>query len=51
MAVERLTALSSIEEITDYLKIDGYVSEKNNQFTNLTFLKKLRIIHGRKLSG
>lgn len=43
--MSQLSALETVQEVTDFVQIQA----NSNQFRSLSFLKNLRIIHGRKL--
>lgn len=45
MKMSQLSALETVQEVTDFVQIQA----NSNQFRSLSFLKNLRIIHGRKL--
>lgn len=47
ITVDQLSVFESLQEITDYLTIQG----SHEQFTNLSFLKNLVTIQGRNLDG
>ena len=42
--VEQLQVFESVREITEFLYVDAH----DENFTSLSFLRNLRVIHGRK---
>ena len=45
--VEQLRVFESIREITGFLSVDAH----HDNFTSLSFLHNLRVIHGRQMYG